>query len=179
MEQPIDNPAALEYNNGNIIPGNLKMIAYIMLGVCIMFVLSAFYIVAAILLFLCLCVIINSNIVSIDPENDEIYDYMRYLGFIKIGKKVKLSDYKYITTMPLMEGQQMYANSALSTTITNSYSTITFFKDGLRGKKVITKFNSKNEAIESAENLSVRLNMKFFVYDPKLVRQVLLGQKSI
>ena len=179
MEQPIDIPAELEYNNGNIIPGNLKMIAYFMLGVCVMFFLSEFYIVATILLFFCLCIIINSNIVSINPEKDEIHDYMKYLGFIKVGKKVKLSDFKYITTMPLLEGQQMYANSALSTTITNSYTTITFFKDRLRGKKVIAKLDSKNEAIELAEKLATRLNMKFFVYDPKLVRQVLLGQKTL
>lgn len=175
----LDNPARLEYNHGNIIPVNLKMAAYFFLGICIMFTLSGFYIIAFILLFLCLCILINKNIVSISPEEDEIHDYMQYLGFIKIGKRTKLSDYKYITTMPLIEGQQMYASSAQSTTISNNYTTITFFKDRLRGKKVIAKFDSKNEAVEAAESLSSRLNMKFFVYDPKLVRQVLLGQKTL
>ncbi len=177
--EPLNKPATLEYNNGNIIPGNLKMIAYILLGVCVMLLFSGNYIAAVILSFCCLCIIINNNIVSINPEKNEIHDYMKYLGFIKIGKKIKLDDFKYITTMPLVEGQQVLANMAQTTTITNSYTTITFFKDRLRGKKVVTKLNSKNEAIERAKLLAERLNMKFFVYDPNLVRQVLLGQKTL
>ena len=177
--EPLDKPINLEFNNGNLVPSNVKMVAYIFLGIAVMFVLSKLYIVAAIVCFLSLCAIINTNIIAINPDKDEIHDFTLYLGFMKLGKKIKLSDFKYISTMPLVEGQQMYANSALSTTITNNYTTVTLFKDRLRGKKVITKLDSKNEAIESAEKLAARLNMKFFVYDPQLVRQVLLGQKTL
>lgn len=116
---------------------------------------------------------------SIEAESNTIHDLSQYLGFIKIGKKFPLDKYKYVTTMPLIESHQVYASSANSTTISNSFTTVTFFGERLKGKRIITKFKTKSEARETAVKLGDQLGLKFFDYDPKLVRQVLLGETSI
>ena len=81
--------------------------------------------------------------------------------------------------MPLIESQRVYASTSNSTTISNSYTTVTFFGERLKGKRIIAKFDSKNAAEEPAVKLGDRLDLKYFQYDPKLVRQILLGQRSI
>lgn len=175
----LDTPASLTYNNGNNFPPNFRMIVYVLLVVSIVLSMTELFLFGFILLLLSLFGITNRHKVIIDPESNTIHDYSQFLGFIKIGKKYPLDKFKYITTMPLIESQQIYGRSSNSITLSNSYTTITFFGERLRGKCIITKFDSKLEAQEIAIKLSDRLNMKYFEYDPKLVRQVLLGQATI
>ena len=175
----LDSPAKMNYNNGNGFPTNFVVIAYIVLPVSVVLALTGSYIVGGILLLLSLLVVTNRNFVIIDTERNFIHDHSLSLGFIKIGKKYPLDKYKYITTMPLIESQRVYASTSNSTTISNSYTTVTFFGERLKGKRIIAKFDSKNAAEETAVKLGDRLDLKYFQYDPKLVRQILLGQRSI
>jgi hypothetical protein len=177
--ETLDSPATLKYNNGNNFPANFKMICYIMLVGSIALIVTSWFLFGGILLLISMGGITNRNIVIIDSVENFIHDYSLFFGFIKIGKKYPLNKYKYVTTMPLIESQTAYANLANSTTISHSYITVTLFGERLKGKRVITKFDSKNEAMEVASKLSDRLGLKFFEYDPKLVRQILLGQKTI
>lgn len=175
----LDTPTKLSFNNGNNFPPNFVIIAYVILAASVPLILYGEYIFGIISLILPLFAITNQNIVSIDPKNNWIHDYGLYLGFIKIGKKFPLDKYKYITTMPLIESQQMHASTSNTTSISNSYVTVTLFGERLKGKRVITKFDSKNEAYETAVKLGDCLGLTFFEYDPIVVRQVLLGQKTI
>lgn len=175
----LDAPINLNFNNGNNFPPNFVIIAYIILPVSLLMILIGIYLIGVVLLILTLLAVTNRHIVKIDVEQNIIHDYSVYLGFLKIGKKYPLDKYKYITTMPLIESQQVYASTSNSTTISNSFTTITFFGERLKGKRIITKLNAKSEAIEIAKKLSERLGLKYFDYDPKLVRQVLLGQQTI
>lgn len=176
---PIDAPVQLNYNNGNNFPPNFVIIAYVVLAASLLLALTGTFILGGILLLLTLLVVSNRHIVIINTEQNFIHDHSLYLGFIKVGKKYPLDKYKYITTMPLIESQQVYASTSNSTTISNSYTTITFFGDRFKGKRIITKFDSKNQAEEVAEKLAERLNLKYFQYDPQLVREVLLGQRTL
>lgn len=175
----LDSPAKLNYNNGNNFPSNFVMISYALLVASLGFTFTGSYKIGGVLLLLWLLVITNRHIVSINVEANFIHDYNLYLGFIKVGKKFPLDRYKYVTTMPLIESQRVYANTINSTTISNSYVTVTFFGEHLKGKRIITKFDSKIEATEIAELLGDRLGLKYFEYDPKLVREILLGQRTI
>lgn len=176
---PLDKPIKLTFNNGNNFPPNFVFIAYAIMAVSIVLAVMESYILGCASFILTLFPITNRNVVEIDTEAGIVHDYSLYFGFIKSGKKYPLDKYKYITNMPLMESNQMYANSAMSTTISNSYFTVTMFGERLKGKRVITKFESKNEAEEKAQQLADRLGLKYFQYDPKLVRQVLLGQTTL
>lgn len=174
----LDTPVSLKYNHGNNFPPNVKMIAYIMLFFSFFISLSGSLILGGILLLLSLLAITNRYIVLIDPENNFIREYSLFLGFIKIGKKYPLHKYKYITSMPLIESQRVYGRTSNSTTMSNNSTAVTLFGENFRGKRIITKFDSKSEATDIAKRLGHRLNLKFFDYDPLLVRQVLLGQKK-
>lgn len=175
----LDASSKLNYNNGNNFPPNFVIIAYVILAASLLLILSGNFVLGSISLILSLFAITNRHIVIIDPQNNFIHDFSLYFGFIKMGKKYPLNKYKYITTMPLIESQQVHASTSNSTTISNSYTTVTFFGERFKGKRIITKFDSKNEAFEVAVQLGDRLGLTFFEYDPKLVRQVLLGQKTI
>ena len=176
----LDLPPKLKYNNGNNIPPNLIVIAYITLLFSLLFLFTIGFLLAGIILMsLSLMVITNRNIVNIDIEKQIIHDYSLFFGFLKSGKKFQLYCYKYITVIPQIESSQIYGRSSNSTIISNSYATVTLLGENLKGKKSITKFVSKEKATDIAKSLASRLEIKYFEYDPKLVRKVLLGQTTI
>lgn len=175
----LDTPTQLRYNNGNNFPPNFIMIAYAFIIVALVLMIAGAFFVGLALLILALFAITNRHIVLINQDEDFIHDFSQYFGFIKIGKKYPLSKYKYVTTMPLIESQQIYGNHYNSTTVSNSYFTVTVFGDRLKGKRIITKFDSKAAARDIAISLGDRLALKYFDYDPKLVREVLLGQREL
>ena len=175
----LDPPAKLSYNHGNNFPPNFKVIVFAFLAVSVLMLLSGALIIGLILLLLSSMAFTNQHIVTIDVDQNFIHDHNLFYGFIKIGNKSPLDKYKYITNMPLIESRNTMANLALSRSDSHSYTSVTFFGERLKGKLIVTKFDSKSEAVEVAEKLSDRLGLKFFQYDPKLVRQVLLGQKSL
>lgn len=137
------------------------------------------FILFLLLSFACLMAITNKNIVEINDEKNYIHDYNLFLGFIKKGKKYPLDKYKYITNMPLIQSEQVYASSSNFINISHNYFTIALFSERFLGKRIITMLDSKAEAIEKATKLAERLNLKFFEYDPTLVREVLLGQRTL
>ena len=175
----LDLPAELKYNNGNNFPGNFVFMGYITLVGSLWFIATGPFILGVVLLLLSLVAVTNRHFVSIDTKNGVIYDHSVSLGFVKIGKKYPLDKYKYVTTMPLIESHNLYASSSNSTTISQATVTVTFFGDRLKGKRIITKFDSKNEAEEAAMKLGERLGLKYFKYDPKLVRKIILGEITL
>lgn len=174
----LDTPVKLNYNNGNNFPSNFVMIAYVFLVISLLLIIVEEYLIAAILLLLTLLAITNRHIVTINTELNFIHDYNLYLGFIKVGKKYPLSNYKYITSLPVIESQHIYSRTSNSTTISNSYASVTFFREQLKGKRPITKLDSGSEAEYIAKRLGERLGIIYFKYDPRLVREMMLGQKS-
>lgn len=177
--ETLDTAANLKYNNGNNFPTNFLYISYAMIGVSIVLVITGSIVIGAIMFFLDLFVLTNRHIVEINEDQNFVHDYVVYLGFIKIGKKYPLNRYKYITAMPLIQSSQAMANYAQTTTISKGYHEINLFGDRLKGKRHVTKFESRTEAQEAAQALANRLDLKYFDYDPKLVREVLLGQRTL
>lgn len=177
--ETLDTPIKLTFKNGNNFPPNFVIIAYVVLGAAVLLGLSGNYIFGIVAFILSLFAITNRHIVEIDPENNTVHDYSLIFGLIKNGKKYPLDKYKYITALPLVESQQVYASTSNSTTISNNYYTVTLFGERFKGKRMLAKFDSKNEAADVAVKLGDRLGIKFFNYDPKLVREVLLGQRTI
>lgn len=177
--EPIDAPIKLNFSHGNNFPANFIMISYVLLAGAVFLIVVGGFLIGVLLLLLALLAITNRHHVKINLEQNFIHDYSQYLGFINIGKKFPLNRYKYVTAMPLIESKQIYGRSSNSIVISESYTTVTFFGERLRGKRIITKFDSKNEADELAAALGNRLNITYFEYDPLLVREILLGQRTL
>lgn len=176
---PIDVPHKLNFSDGNNFSAHFIVMAYVLLVASFFLATSESYLIGGIFLLLSLLVITNRHCVKIDIDKNFVHDHSLYLGFIKIGKKYPLDRYKYVTGMPLIESQRVNGRSSNSITISNSYTAVTFFGERLKGKRIITKFDSKNEAEAVAVALGKRLNLTYFEYDPTLVRQLLLGQRTI
>jgi hypothetical protein len=177
--EPIDAPIKLNFSHGNNFPANFVMISYVLLAIAVFLTVVQSFLIGGILLLLSLLAITNRHHVKINIEQNFIHDYSQYLGFIKIGKKFPLDRYVYVTAMPLIESKHIYGRSSNSIIISESYTTVAFFGERLRGKRIITKFDSKNEAEALAAALGNRLNLKYFEYDPLLVRELLRGERTI
>ncbi|XOV66741.1 MAG: hypothetical protein ACFHU9_14035 [Fluviicola sp.] len=184
--EPIDSPVQLKFNSGNTLPPNFKIIAYI----CLLLFLGLIVhgaaeggviplLIGASLFLLDLFAITQVQIVEINQKENFVHDYSLHLVFIKLGKKYPLDKYMYVTAMPFLESSRVYGRSSNSTTISNNYHTVTMFGNRLRGKRVLKKYDSKAEASEIAQKLADRLNLKHFDYDPKLVRAVLRGERTL
>lgn len=176
---PIDPPIKLKFSNGNNFPDNFVYISYAVLAVGLVLALTGEWIIGAAIFVVDLFVVTNRHFVIINVEENYVHDYAAYLGFIKVGKKYPLDKYRYITAMPLIESTQVMANYAQSTTDSRSYFEVNMFGERLRGKRQVTKFNTRSEAQEVAEKLAGRLGLKYFEYDPKLVRDILTGHKTL
>lgn len=177
--ETLDKPIQLEFNNGSLFPPNLVMICYVFLPISLFVIVLSSVIVGSILLFVSLAVCFGRQHVALDPEQKSVREYNSFIGFIKIGKTKSIQDHQYITVMPLIESSQVYASTSNSTTISNSYFMVVLFKERLKGKSIITKFDQRSEAIDVAKKLSNQLSINYFEYDPKLVRDILLGNRSI
>jgi hypothetical protein len=176
----LDTPIQLKFNNGNMFPMNFRYMAYVfMIGAVAIMILQSAYILGAVLLLMSIGVVTNQDYVVISEEDAMIHDYSLYFGFIKIGRKHSTRSYKYVTAMPLIETNQAMANYVQTTTQSKSSFTVTLFGTRLQGKKMIAKFNSREEAKEKATIIADRLNLKYFDYDPKLVRDVLTGKRKL
>ncbi|MFK7783769.1 MAG: hypothetical protein AB8B56_01565 [Crocinitomicaceae bacterium] len=178
--ESLDAPIQLKFNNGNLFPTNFQYIAYAFLvGALLLMLLESAFILGGVLMLLGIGVVTNRHIVEISEQNNFVHDYSLYFGFLKIGKKYPLDKYKYVTNMPLIESNTVMANMAQTTTDTNASFTVTLFGERLRGKRLITKYDSRNEAHEKASQLADRLRLKYFQYDPQLVRDVLTGKRTL
>ncbi|MCR9172504.1 MAG: hypothetical protein NXI10_08440 [bacterium] len=176
---PIDEPVSLKFNSGNTLPPNIKIIAIVVSALAVFLIFATMLYVGLALLVLNVFVLTQRQVVEINEEKNFVHDYSVHFGFIKIGKKYPLDKYKYVTAMPLLESAQIYGRSSNSTIISNNYHSVTLFGNRLRGKRILKKYDSRSEAIEAAQKLANRLNLKFFEYDPKLVRAVLRGEREL
>lgn len=176
---PLDEPSSLVFNSGNTLPPNIKIIAIVFSVLAVGMLISEFLYIGIALLLLDIFVLTQQQIVEINEEKNFVHDYSKHLGFIKLGKKYPLDKYMYVTAMPLLESARVYGRSSNSTTISNNYHSITMFGKRLRGKRVLKKFDSRAEASEVAQKLADRLNLKYFDYDPKLVRAVIRGEREL
>jgi len=184
--ESLDEPSSLKFNSGNTLPPNFKIIAYIgFVFISVLIVHSALegtllsLLIAIAFCILDLFAITQQQIVEINEEKNFVHDYSIHLGFIKLGKKYPLDKYMYVTAMPLLESARVYGRSSNSTTISHNYHSVTMFGNRLRGKRILKKYDSRAEASEAAQKLGDRLNLKYFDYDPKLVRAVLRGERTL
>jgi len=177
--QILDSPIKLEFNNGKLFPTNALVIGYVFLGLSLIIIINGGFIIGPILFLVSLFICFSWQKVKIDPENELVYEYTSIFNEINIGKPYSFESHKFITVLPLIESARIYASTSNSTTISNNYFSIVLFKDRLKGKKIITKFDSRNEAEEIAKQLGHRLDLKYFDYDPRLVRDIMLGNKTL
>lgn len=171
----------LKFSNGNNFPPNFKFIAYIFLGASILIMASGgvFISIGIILSIFPIFAISHQHFTVIDTKKNHIHEYSEFLGFIKVGKKYPMNKFKYVTNMPFILSQRVHSRILHSYSISNNYTSVTLFGERLRGKLIITKFESKDEAIKYAKQLAEHLNLQFFEYDPLLVRKVILGHKKL
>lgn len=177
--ETLDNPAPLKFNNGNLAPINARIVVFVFLILAVLFLINGSYIIGTPLLLIFLATTFNENIIVIDEGKNLVRDYTSLIGFINIGKRYKLDEYKYITGVPLVESMRIYSRTNNSTVVSNNYTAVALFKDRLRGKLILTKFETKSEADEVAQKIAHRLGIKYFEYDPQLIRSVLRGQKTL
>lgn len=174
----LDQPTALKYSNGKVSPDNVILMGYIFLGLSVFFLfLGAVYIVA---LFVGIFGVLFSMFLSFTTYGVEFFPEKRYfenftilLGFMRVNKKVDLNKFQFITVLPLKQTSSVYANTYLSTTITDYKHAVCLLNVNYRNKQELIIFENKSKAEEIAKELAHCLSLEYFDYDPKLIREKL------
>lgn len=171
----IDQPIDLHFRNGKVFPSNVVILGYVFLGLCLLALLGNIYI--GIALFLAGAFIsFTSNHVVVDLETQTIQEYTAYFGFIKIGKTIDYKKYGILTVVPVKQTTTAYTRSTQSTSSTDYFFAVCLLGSNYRGKKDLTKFPQKSQSEDLAKELTHKMGMEYFDYDPKVIREKMLGR---
>lgn len=171
LDQPID----LHFRNGKIFPSNVRILGYIFLGLCLpallgnIFIGIGLFVVGAFISF-------TSNHVVVDLETQTIREYTAYFGFIKIGKTTDYRKYGILTVVPVKQTTTAYTRSTQSTSYTDYLFAVCLLGSNYRGKKELTKLPQKSQSEDLAKELTHRMGMEYFDYDPMVIREKMLGR---
>nr|WP_294860479.1 hypothetical protein [uncultured Fluviicola sp.] len=170
----LDQPMDLNFRNGKVFPSNALILGYILLGLSPLALLGNVFM--GIGLFLVgIVIVFTSNHVVINLETQTFREYTAYLGFIKIGKTIDYTKYGILTVVPVKQTTTAYSR-VQSTSYTDYLFAVCLLGTNYRGKRELTKLPQKSQSEDLAKELSHRMNMEYFDYDPKVIRDKMLGK---
>lgn len=171
MHEPLDAPLQLSFSNGKLFPPNAVFMGYVFMVVSCFSLFMGGWILSLILLSIALLTAFTNYGIRFDPGRQTFTEFTHYLGLIPIEKTLSYASWKYITVIPLKSTTTLFSRSTNSTSITTYYYTICLLNANYRNKKELTKFESKSTSDEIAKQLSERLGLEFFEYDPLTIRE--------
>ncbi len=101
--------------------------------------------------------------VQIDIRKSKIRQYGS-IYFIKYGKWIELSNYKFVTIISKRIGNQIFFSSNQSFTLTEELYTVCLFGNKMNKKVEIKIFDKKDIAHSYAEKIQEILNIDFIKY---------------
>lgn len=170
MAQPIDEPIALNYNNGKLFPSNGIFTSYILLAVGILLSIQGAWIIGSPIAILSSLVIFSNYGVQFESDGSSINEYINFFGFIKFSKSFETAKWKYITVLPGKATNTMFSRSTNYTNQTNYFYQICLLNDRYGHKKELIKLSSKSEAEALAKSLAHIMQLTYFEYDPAVIR---------
>ena len=102
---------------------------------------------------------------QIDKSINKYREYSSLYG-VKRGEWKSLDKYPFLSVLPSRTGMKIYSRTNQSTTNIDDSFDICFLSENHRGKIVIQKLSTKDEAIAYAEALSDDLNIPLTKYNP-------------
>lgn len=172
----LDQPINLHMKNGKVFPHNAVFLGYIILGASVFaFVMGSIYIGIGGLL-ISLFISFTTYGVRIYPETFTVDEYTRYMGFIQFNKLFDYRKFNIITVVPTIQANTMYSRSSNSMTYTDSYYSICLLNKNYRNRKDLIKIERKDKSVEVAKMLAHIMEMEYFEYDPKIIREKMLGR---
>ncbi|MDF3027040.1 MAG: hypothetical protein K0S23_1347 [Fluviicola sp.] len=173
--EPLDQPIDLHFRNGKVFPSNVLILGYIFLGLSPLVFFGNMFLGAG--LFLGgVFIAFTSNHVVVDLETQTIREYTAYWGFIRIGITTDYRKYGILTVVPVRQTTTTYARSIHSTSYTDYLFAVCLLGSNYRGKKELTKFPQKSLSENLAKELTHRMGMEYFDYDPMVIREKMLGR---
>ena len=171
LDQPID----LHFRNGKVFSSNVVVLGYVLLGLSPLAFFGNVFIGIGLLLVGAF-IGFTTNHVVVDLENETIWEYTAFLGFIKIGKKTDYRKYGILTVVPVKQTTTTYGRSTHSTSYTDYLFAVCLLGSNYRGKRELTKLPQKSQSEDLAKELTHRMGMEYFDYDPKVIREKMLGR---
>lgn len=171
----LDKPSDLHFRNGKIFPSNVVILGYILVGLSPLVFFGNIFIGIGVFLAGTF-IAFTSNHVVINLENQTIWDYTAYYGFIKSGKTIDYRKYRIVTVVPVKQTTTAYSRSTQSTSYTDYYFAVCLLGGNYRGKRELTMLPGKSQSEELAKELAHRMGMEYFDYDPMVIREKMLGR---
>ena len=170
MDQPIDRPISLKYNNGKLFPSNGIFTSYIILAVGLLVFMQGIWIIGLPLIVLSSFVMFSNYGVQFESDGSFFKDYINYFGIIKVSKRFETAKWKYTTVLPGKSTNTMFSRSTNYTNQTNYFYQICLLNQRYGYKKELIKLSSKSEAESIAKSLAHIMQLAYFEYDPAVIR---------
>lgn len=177
MDELLDTPVSLSYNNGKVSPSNVVFMGYIILPVSLFMFLMGSYILGSIALVLSVFIAFTTYGTVIDPEEKKIREYTAYLGFIKVYKSYSYANFQYLTIIPSKKTTTMNMRMINTISHTDYLQGICILNKNYRNKKELTRFPQKSLALDVAKKLTNIMDLEYFEYDPQIIRQHLIKNR--
>ncbi len=160
----------LKFDNGKVFPPNVVVMAYVFLAVSIFSFLSTWWL--GLILFIVSMFILTTKMkVEIDLAENTYREFTHFFQIIKMGKTFDLNSFKYVSVIPKRQSTVMYSRASNSNIQTNFFHVVCILNENFRAKKEVLQLESKNKANLLAQDLSIKLKMDYFEYDPQKVRE--------
>lgn len=161
-----------EFKNGKVMAPNAVFMGYLFLGVSVFVFLANPLMGIGMFLVACFASFTTYG-TELDLAHQELIEYTKYLGVLKIYKSISYKGHSVITVLPASTSYRMYSRSSNGTTSTDYYFTITLFNEHFRKKLSVGNVSTREEAIAKAKELAVAMGMEYFEYSPQAIREKL------
>ncbi len=158
------------FENGYLLSKNARFITWVFLFILVLTVIGIIF--SPIALFF----LFAKKKTIVDSNKKEINQSIVLFSFELNNKKITLNDYKYISVIPTKETQTFQSRSGMVSTNTDYFSSVKVYKKRLRAGIEITKYSTKFEAEQIAQELGKQLELNYFTYSPMIIREKMLEE---
>ncbi len=165
----------MRFNNGKVFSPNAVFIGYVFVSAAaIVFLMNP--LIGPILLLPGLFVALTTYGTEIRFDDKVVKEFTSYFGFIESAKEHSYAGHRYITVVPTRQSYTMHSRTNMSATVSDYFFTVTLFNSTFRNKIEICKKEERDEAQRIAWELADKMDLEYFEYDPKKIRNIFLGR---
>jgi hypothetical protein len=159
---------------GKVFPANVTFVGYLLFGFSF-FIFNKSILGGIFVLLLACFITFTAYGTEINLRSRTIREFTKYCGFIPLGKDKSYNGHRFITSIPSKQSVRMYSRATTGTIVTDYFYLVCIYNEKYQARIEVAKFNSREEAIGIAKKLAPQMELEYFDYDPRNMRDRLLG----
>ncbi|MFA7275103.1 MAG: hypothetical protein WC044_14630 [Crocinitomicaceae bacterium] len=159
---------------GKVFPANVTFVGYLLFGLSF-FIFTTSILGGIFVLLLAFFIAFTDYGTALNLRTKTIREFTKYFGFIPLGKDKSYSGHRFITAIPSKQSIRMYSRATTGTIVTDYFYLVCVYNEKYQARIEVAKFDSREEAIEVAKKMAPQMELEYFDYDPRNMRDRLMG----